>query len=126
MLAGLSRCPLCGSMMQLQRGEAVLSDWRYLVCSRGYVGGACERRYVRYPGIEAALTTGIEAIIGGCPMQRLDPAARKQRMGEVRSQLAELRSRRTRLEADAPVLLALKAPVRSVIAEVDAKGGPGR
>ena len=121
MLAGLGRCPLCGSMMQLQRGEAVLSDWRYLVCSRGYVGGACERRYIRYPGIEAALTTGVEAIIGGCPMQRLDPTARKLRLGEVRSQLAELRSRRTRLEADAPALLALKAPVRSVIADVDAK-----
>jgi hypothetical protein len=121
MLAGLGRCPLCGSMMQLQRGEAVLSDWRYLVCSRGYVGAACERRYIRYGDIEAALTTGAEGIIGACPMQRLNPAARKRRLGEVRSQLAELRSRRTRLEADAPALLALKTPGRSVIAEVDAR-----
>lgn len=108
-------------MMQLQRGEAVLSDWRYLVCSRGYVGAACERRYIRYGDIEAALTTGAEGIIGACPMQRLNPAARKRRLGEVRSQLAELRSRRTRLEADAPALLALKTPGRSVIAEVDAR-----
>ena len=54
-------------------------------------------------------------------MQHLGPAARKQRLREVRLQLAELRSRRARLEADAPALLALKAPVRSVIADVDAK-----
>ncbi len=94
--------------------------WRYLVCSRGYVGAACERRHVRYPGIEAALTTGVESIIGACPMQRLDPAAWKLRLREVQLQLAELRSRRKGLETDAPTLLALKAPVRSVIADVDA------
>lgn len=121
MLAGLGRCPLCGAMMQLQRGEAIMIGWRYLVCSRGYVGAACERRHVRYPGIEAALTTGVESIIGACPMQRLDPAAWKLRLREVQLQLAELRSRRKGLETDAPTLLALKAPVRSVIADVDAK-----
>ena len=120
MLAGLGRCPLCGGMMQLQRGEAVLSDWRYLVCSRGYIGAACERRYVRYAGIEAALTRGVEEIVRSCPMQRFDPAVRKLRLRELRSQLAELRSRRAGLEADAPALLALKAPARSVIMELDA------
>ncbi len=39
----------------------------------------------------------------------------------MRSRLAELRSRRTALEADAPLLLALKGRSRSVIAEVEAE-----
>lgn len=121
LLAGLGRCPLCGSTMQLQRGETGRTDWRYLTCRRGYVGAGCERRHVRYSGIEAVLSKGIEDVIRSCPAQFLDPAARKQRLKQVRSRLAELRSRRVALEADAPLLVALKARSRSAIADVEAE-----
>lgn len=121
LLAGLGRCPLCGSTMQLQRGETGRTDWRYLTCRRGYVGAGCERRHVRYSGIEAVLSKGIEEIIHSCPVQILDPAARKQRLKQVRSRLAELRARRAALEANAPLLLALKARSQSAIADVEAE-----
>lgn len=121
LLAGLGRCPLCGSTMQLQRGEKGRTDWRYLTCRRGYVGAGCERRHVRYPGIEAVLSKGIEDVIRSCPAQFLDPAAKKQRLKQVRSRLAELRSRRMALEANAPLLLALKARSASAIADVEAE-----
>jgi len=121
LLAGLGRCPLCGSTMQMQRGETGRTDWRYLTCRRGYVGAGCERRHIRYPGIEAVLSKGIEAVIRSCPAQFLDPTARRQRLKQVRSRLAELRSRRTALEADAPLLLALKARSQSAIADVEAE-----
>ena len=121
LLAGLGRCPLCGSKMQLQRGEPGRTDWRYLTCSRGYVGAGCERRHIRYSGIEAVLSKGIEDFVRSCPAQVLDPTARRQRLKQVRSRLAELRSRRMALEADAPLLLALKARSLSVIAEVEAE-----
>ncbi len=111
LLAGLGRCPLCGSTMQLQRGETGRTDWRYLTCRRGYVGAGCERRHVRYSGIEAVLSKGMEDVIRSCPAQFLDPAARKQRLKQVRSRLAELRSRRVALEANAPLLLVLKGTV---------------
>lgn len=121
LLAGLGRCPLCRSTMQLQRGETGRTDWRYLTCCRGYVGAGCERRHVRYPGIEAVLSKGIEEVIRSCPAQFLDPAARRQRLKQVRSRLAELRSRRMALEADAPLLLALKARSASAIADMEAE-----
>ena len=121
LLAGLGRCPLCGSTMQLQRGETGRTDWRYLTCSRGYVGAGCERRHIRYSGIEAVLSKGIEGVVRSCPAQVLDPAARWQRLKQVRSRLAELRARRVALEADALLLLALKARSLSVIAEVEAE-----
>lgn len=121
LLAGLGRCPLCGSTMQLQRGETGRTNWRYLTCCRGYVGAGCERRHVRYPGIEATLSKGIEEVIRSCPAQFLDPAARGQRLKQVRARLAELRSRRMALEADAPLLLALKARSQSAIADVEAE-----
>ena len=120
-LAGLGRCPLCGSIMQLQRGEAVMSDWRYLTCSRGFVGGPCERRHIRYGGIEALFTTGIGAVTAACPRQRLEPMPRKARLTEVRVRLAELRARRAELEAHAPALLTRKAPLLSLIVEVEAE-----
>jgi len=107
--------------MQMQRGETGRTDWRYLTCRRGYVGAGCERRHIRYPGIEAVLSKGIEAVIRSCPAQFLDPTARRQRLKQVRSRLAELRSRRTALEADAPLLLALKARSQSAIADVEAE-----
>jgi len=155
LLAGLGRCPLCGSTMQLQRGETGRTDWRYLraqpdtsarvdrkvssvfrwlkysiravipgwalTCRRGYVGAGCERRHVRYSGIEAVLSKGIEDVVRSCPAQFLDPAARRQRLKQVRSRLAELRARRMALEADAPLLLALKARSLSVITDVEAE-----
>ena len=107
--------------MQLRRGETGRTDWRYLTCRRGYIGAGCERRYVRYPGIEAVFSKGIEAVVRSCPAQFLDPAARRQRLKQVRSRLAELRARRMALEVDAPLLLALKARSLSVIADVEAE-----
>jgi len=121
LLAGLGRCPLCGCTMQLQRGETGRTDWRYLTCSRGYIGAGCERRHIRYSGIEAVLSKGIDQLVRYCPTQILDPAVKKQRLKQVRSRLAELRFRRMALEADAPLLLALKARSLSVIAEVEAE-----
>jgi len=121
LLAGLGRCPLCGSTMQLQRGETGRTDWRYLTCRCGYVGAGCERRHIRYPGIEAVLSKGIEDVVRSCPAQILDPAARRQCLKQVRVRLAELRSRRMALEADAPLLLALKARSLSAIADVEAQ-----
>ena len=121
LLASLGRCPLCGSTMQLQRGETGRTDWRYLTCSRGYIGAGCERRHIRYSGIEAVLSKGVEAVLRCCPAQVLDPAVRRQHLKQVRSRLAELRARRVALEADAPLLLAFKARSRSAIADVEAE-----
>lgn len=121
LLAGLGRCPVCGSTMQMMRAQPVASDWRYLVCSRGFVGGACERRYIRYQNIEAAFTVAIDGVVASCPEQLLDPAARKARLRDVRVRLAALRLRREALVADQPVLLALKIRVTTTLDELQAE-----
>jgi len=91
LLAGLSRCPFCDRPMVLVRGR--LPNWRYFVCRKAHSGAGCSDRWVRYPGIEAVLTTDIDEVIKSCPKPALTSEARSHMLARIRGRLQTLRLR---------------------------------
>lgn len=60
-LARLARCSGCGgSMMMTSSGDP---NWRYFVCFRANAGAGCSRRSVRYPEVEAAITSRVGELL---------------------------------------------------------------
>jgi hypothetical protein len=109
LLAGLSRCPFCDRpMMLIGGGDA---NWRYFMCRKAHVGAGCSDRWVRYPGIEDALTVDIEEVIRSCPKPALSSDARSQMLTHIRVRLHTLRERRASLIADHPQIRQSLRPV---------------
>lgn len=66
MLAGLARCPHCGSAMtRINKGGR--SATPYLLCSKAHHNAGCERRYVRQDIVERALVENASFIVGTVP-----------------------------------------------------------
>jgi hypothetical protein len=68
-------------------------NWRYLMCRRAYNGLGCSDRWVRYPGIEDALTIDIDEVIKSCPKPVLTSEVRSHRLKQIRLRLHTLRGR---------------------------------
>jgi len=69
-------------------------NWRYFMCRRAFSGPGCSDRWVRYPEIETALTTGIREVINSCPKPALTTDARSHQLAYIRTRLRNLRTRR--------------------------------
>ena len=88
LLAGLSRCPFCDRPMVLLAAQNI--NWRYLMCRRAYNGLGCSDRWVRYPGIETALTIDIDEVIKSCPKPVLTSEVRSHRLQQIRTPAAHI------------------------------------
>jgi hypothetical protein len=108
LLAGLSRCPYCDSYMVLLSSSN--PNWRYLTCRKAYSGLGCSDRWVRYAGIEDALTRDIDEIIGGCPKPLLDPDIRSNRLEQIRRRLHELRVRLASIQSEYVLVRRINRP----------------
>ena len=112
LLAGLSRCPFCDRTMVLL-GGCGNPNWRYFVCRRAYNGIGCSDRWVRYSGIEEALTADIDEVIRTCPKPALTSEVRSHRLGQIRARLHTLRLRQALLKSDHAALRQSLRPVRA-------------
>jgi DNA invertase Pin-like site-specific DNA recombinase len=122
LLAGLSRCPYCDrSLVLLSNGNP---NWRYYMCRRAFNGTGCSDRWIRYAGIEDALTIDIAEIIKSCPKPALTSDARRHRLRYIRDRLHILRERRSSMAADYSQLSLSRRPLvaarDNVVAEIDA------
>lgn len=77
LLAGLARCPFCDRRMVIL---GPTGNWRYFMCRLGYYGVGCSDRWVRYSGIEDALTRDIDEVIRSCPKPTLTTDVRNHRL----------------------------------------------
>ena len=122
LLAGLSRCPFCDRMMILL--HAGNPNWRYYQCRQAFSGTGCSDRWVRYPEIEATLTTGIQDVVRSCPKPMLSDDARSHQLAYVRRRLAALRERRASMISEHRQLRLSHRPVvaarQGVEDEIDA------
>jgi DNA invertase Pin-like site-specific DNA recombinase len=115
LLAGLSRCPFCDRPMVLLAAQNI--NWRYLMCRRAYNGLGCSDRWVRYPGIEDALTIDIDEVIKRCPQPALTSEVRTHRLTQIRVRLHTLRGRQASIGAE---YAQVRQSLRPVIAARDA------
>lgn len=103
LLARLAKCPFCfGPMTLTYSGDP---NWRYYNCFRQYNGLGCSDRWVRYPGIEDAITRDIGLVIKGCPLPVHSREARRQILRSLQSNLHKLRKRRDQLIVEKAELL---------------------
>jgi DNA invertase Pin-like site-specific DNA recombinase len=110
LLAGLSRCPFCDRTMVLL-GGCGNPNWRYLICRHAYSGVGCSDRWVRYSGIEEALTVDIREVIRTCPRPALTSEVRAYRLMQIRGRLHTLRKRQTSLRSDHATLRQSLRPI---------------
>jgi DNA invertase Pin-like site-specific DNA recombinase len=118
LLAGLSRCPFCDRTMVLLGGSGN-PNWRYFVCRRAYNGVGCSDRWVRYSGIEEALTADIGEVIRTCPKPALTSEIRSHRLTQIRVRLHTLRERQATLRSEHAQLRQSLRPVLTVRDNVD-------
>jgi DNA invertase Pin-like site-specific DNA recombinase len=74
-LAGLARCPLCGSTMtRVNKGNAVKGGKPFLVCTKAKAGAGCTYRSVKLDRVESALQeeAGILAVTAPSPNEELN------------------------------------------------------
>jgi DNA invertase Pin-like site-specific DNA recombinase len=121
LLAGLSRCPFCDRpMVLLGCGQP---NWRYFMCRRAYNGAGCSDQWIRYPGIENALTIDVDEIIKSCPRPVLSSQARTHALAHIRGRLHALRSQLASIVEEHPTLRQASRPVlaarRSVEGEIE-------
>jgi DNA invertase Pin-like site-specific DNA recombinase len=109
LLAGLSRCPFCDRPMVLLGGGQ--PNWRYYMCRRAFNGAGCSDRWVRYPGIENALTIDIDEVIRSCPKPALTSEARSHMLKQIRRQLHALRYRLVSIVEEQPKVRQMSRPV---------------
>jgi DNA invertase Pin-like site-specific DNA recombinase len=102
LLAGLARCPFCDARLVLF--GAGHENWRYYMCRKAYNGTGCSDHWIRYPGIEIALTTDIREVINSCPKPALTSDARRHRLRHIRVRLATLRQRQRSMQAETGLL----------------------
>jgi DNA invertase Pin-like site-specific DNA recombinase len=118
LLAGLSRCPFCDRTMVLL-GGCGNPNWRYFVCRRAYNGVGCSDRWVRYSGIEEALTVDIGEVIRTCPKPALTSEVRSHRLTQIRVRLHTLKERQTSLRLEHAQLRQSLRPVLAAREDVD-------
>jgi DNA invertase Pin-like site-specific DNA recombinase len=87
--ARLARCPLCKGSMRLI--VCTQPHWRYLVCSRAFMGAGCVRRGVRYPELEDAFVDALDELIDACPWPRSAAPEYSVHARRIRDQIAALR-----------------------------------
>lgn len=92
-------------------------NWRYLMCRRAYNGLGCSDRWVRYPGIEDALTIDIDEVIESCPKPALTSEVRSHRLMQIRLRLHTLRGRQASINAEH---MQVRQSLRPVIAAREA------
>jgi hypothetical protein len=85
--------------------------WRYFVCRLAYSGVGCSDRWVRYPGIEEALTTDIGDVIASCPMVPLHAEVRSEELRRIAVRLRTLRRRSESLASEHATLRRSRRPV---------------
>ena len=119
LLAGLSRCPFCDRPMVLLAAQNI--NWRYLMCRRAYNGLGCSDRWVRYPGIEDALTIDIDEVIKSCPKPALTSEVRSHRLTQIRLRLHTLRGRQASIGAEYAQVRQSLRPVIGARDAVDAE-----
>lgn len=70
-LAGLARCPLCGSTMtRINKGRK--GGQPYLVCTKAKVGAGCTYHAVKLPNVHAALVHEASYIVGTAPTGKVE------------------------------------------------------
>lgn len=119
LLAGLSRCPFCDRPMVLLCNAN--PNWRYLMCRRAFNGLGCSDRWVRYPGIEDALTIDIDEVIKSCPKPALTSEVRSHRLKQIRLRLHTLRGRQASIREEYPQVRQSLRPVIGARDAVDAE-----
>lgn len=119
LLAGLSRCPFCDRPMVLLAAQNI--NWRYLMCRRAYNGLGCSDRWVRYPGIEDALTIDIDEVIKTCPKPAVTSEVRSHRLARIRLRLHILRGRQASIGAEYAQVRQSLRPVIGARDAVDAE-----
>jgi hypothetical protein len=119
LLAGLSRCPFCDRTMVLLGGGQ--PNWRYFICRLAYTGVGCSDHWVRYPGVEDALTIDIDTVISSCPKPALSSDARNHMLGQIRSRLHVLRARQTSIASEHQRVRQSYRPVLEARQVVDAE-----
>jgi DNA invertase Pin-like site-specific DNA recombinase len=119
LLAGLSKCPFCDRTMVFLGGTN--PNWRYFMCRLAYSGVGCSDQFVRYPGIEDALTVDIDAVISSCPKPALTSDARSHMLAQIRSRLNILRARQTSIASEHQQVRQALRPVLEARNAVDAE-----
>lgn len=88
LIAGLSKCPCCGSsMVRISKGSSTKAGKPYLVCSRAKMGAGCIYRAVHQEIVEKALIENIGFITANAPSGAKDL---DERMDEVEIQIDAL------------------------------------
>jgi DNA invertase Pin-like site-specific DNA recombinase len=121
LLAGLSRCPYCDRPMMFLGGTN--PNWRYYVCRRAYSGAGCSDRWVRYPGIEDALTVDVDGLIESCPRPALSSEARSHTLAHIRSRLHMVRSQLAVIIKEQPIVRQASRPVLAAREAAEAEIG---
>jgi DNA invertase Pin-like site-specific DNA recombinase len=119
LLAGLARCPFCDRRMMLI--GAGNPNWRYYICRQAYHGVGCSDHWVRYPGIDDALTVDIDAVITSCPKPALTSDARSHMLAQIRGRLNILRARQTSIANERQKVRQSCRPVLEARNAVDAE-----
>jgi DNA invertase Pin-like site-specific DNA recombinase len=116
LLAGLARCSFCDRRMVMLGPN---TRWRYFMCRLGYHGVGCSDQWVRYSGIEDALTVDIEEVIRSCPKPTLTTEVRSHRLKQIRIRLHTLRHRLATIDAERTQLRRGSRPVRAASDSVE-------
>lgn len=119
LLAGLARCPFCDRRMVFLGGGK--PNWRYYMCRLADSGVGCSDHWIRYPGIEDALTIDIDDVISSCPKPALGSEARTEMLGQIRSRLHVLRRRRASIASEYKQVRQSSRPVIEAQNAVDAE-----
>ncbi|MBS0642301.1 MAG: recombinase family protein, partial [Proteobacteria bacterium] len=109
LLAGLSRCPFCDRTMVVVGSR--YERWRYFICRLAYSGVGCSDRWVRYPGIEDALTIDIDDVIKSCPRVPVQPEVRSHALRQITNRLRVLRRQQASLASEHATLRRSGRPV---------------
>jgi DNA invertase Pin-like site-specific DNA recombinase len=68
LLAGLAKCPVCGSSMtRVSKGNGAKAGPPYLICTRAKQGAGCVYKAVRVAQVDEAITRGASALLGQVP-----------------------------------------------------------
>ena len=79
-LAGLAKCPQCGSTMTRINKGGKKGGRPYLICTKAKAGAGCNYRKVRLDHITQAITANTDYLIGQLPSPEADLQARWERL----------------------------------------------
>jgi uncharacterized protein (UPF0335 family) len=112
-LAGLTKCPLCGaSMTRVSKGNALKGGKPKLVCTKAKTGAGCQYRSVVLEEVEQALRNHIEPLLAMPPL--VDEVAEDE-VQRARTSLEVVEDELAKM-----VHLAASHPMRSVLERLEA------